>query len=411
MRRLLEKLAAERSAREKALAQKLEKFKGEEEKAIQESIHHIDLLLARLKESFSLSSKKGLFTRRASPSPESYLSLTIELFEAFRSSFERHLQLLSEFRQDIAELINLVSSLADARDREWDALGSNHVTIIFKSLEWRIEQLMAESEDARILLQRFYLWRDKLEELLLALGERPKVPQPPVQEAISKLRDWRYASFENRFRGRPEEVRKQLEAYASFFPAGGKVLDLGCGRGEFVELLREKGIDATGVDLNEEMIAHCRDRGLPCEQRDLVEKLLSCEDGSLAGIFSSQVIEHLPPSVLEIMIDLCYLKLSPSGILILETINPASVFALLQVYFLDPSHEKPIHPRSLKFLLETAGFRQVEIRYSSPLEAERLKELPGADEKTMILNQNIDALNELLFAPVNYAAIAWKEKS
>jgi len=411
MKRVLEKLAAERLAQEEALTQKLAAFKAPREiKALTEARVKIGQLLDQLRQvGPSVKTKKGAFSfLRRTSSAEPYLTLTAELLASFQVWLDYQQQIIEQTRQDTGELIQLLSHLTEARDREWDALGSNHVGIIFKSLEWRVEKLAAECQEAKTLLERFHFLRARLEEVLLALGEKPKFEPAPVKELVAILRDWRYAAFENRFRGPQEEVKKQLESYASLFPAKGKILDLGCGRGEMVELLREKGLEATGVDLNDQMIALCRSKGLPCEKKDLIEALASCADASLAGIFSSQVIEHLAPAVLELMIDLCYLKLAPSGVLILETVNPASVFALVQVYLLDPSHERPIHPQSLRFLLETAGFKQVEIRYAAPLKAERLKEIPGADEKTTILNQNIDALNELLFAPVNYAAIAWK---
>jgi O-antigen chain-terminating methyltransferase len=118
------------------------------------------------------------------------------------------------------------------------------------------------------------------------------------------------------------------------------------------------------------------------------------------------VIEHLPPQYLKKLIEMCHYKLAPGGTLVLETVNPLSVFALVQVYYLDLSHRNPIHPQALKFMLEASGFEDVEIKYSSPLEREKLQPLPGADDRTAVLNRNIDSLNELLFGPVNYAAVA-----
>jgi len=108
------------------------------------------------------------------------------------------------------------------------------------------------------------------------------------------------------------------------------------------------------------------------------------------------------------MIELAYFKIRPQGSIVLETINPTSVFALVQIYHLDISHQQPVHPQALKFLLESSGFEDIEIHYSAPLEEEMLKTLPGADDLSSLLNQNIDSLNKLLYAPPNYAAIAFK---
>ena len=306
----------------------------------------------------------------------------------------------------LTELIELQASLTDARDREWDALGSNHVGLIFKSMEWRVDKLAAEYEDVKVLMKKFILLREQLARLLAILEEK-KMPAPAeVREILAPLEDWQYAGFENRFRGTEDEVKKQQRDYLACFPKKGIVLDLGCGRGEFLELLRENGVDAAGVDSNSQMVEICLDKGLRCEGGDILGKLAEREDGSLAGIFSSQVIEHLSPAQLKRLIEVSYQKLGPSGVLVLETINPASVFTLVQVYYLDLSHQKPVHPQALKFMLEASGFEDVEIKYSATLESEQLKNLTGADERTSILNQNIDRLNDLLFAPANYAGIA-----
>jgi len=163
-----------------------------------------------------------------------------------------------------------------------------------------------------------------------------------------------------------------------------------------------------GIDINDQMIDICLEKGLDCQKGDMLEKLADHEDGSLSGIFSSQVIEHLPPSYLKRLLELAYFKLAPSSCIVLETINPVSVFSLVEIYFLDLSHQKPIHPQAIKFLMESTGFEEVEIIYSSPVEKERLQDLPGRDEAVTILNQNIDKLNKLLYAPSNYAAIGKK---
>jgi SAM-dependent methyltransferase len=354
MRRTLEKLAQERQDKEKEFARKLEELRKKSQS--------ISLLHNR-------AATKGLIA-------------------------------------GLTELVELQASLTDAKDREWDALGSNHVGLIFKSMEWRVDKLASEYEDVKILMKKFILLREKLTRLLEVLEEK-KMPAPAeVREILEPMEDWQYAGFENRFRGYEEEVKKQQQDYLSFFSKKGVVLDLGCGRGEFLELLRENGYEAAGVDSNSQMIETCLAKGLRCQKGDILGKLAEREDGSLAGIFSSQVIEHLAPAHLKRLIELSHQKLAPSGVLVLETLNPASVFTLVQVYYLDLSHEKPIHPQALKFMMEASGFEDVEVKYSMALENERLQNLPGADERTAVLNRNIDRLNELLFAPANYAAIA-----
>lgn len=309
----------------------------------------------------------------------------------------------------LADVLELQNAIMDAKDKEWDALGSQHVGMIFKSMEWRVDRLASAYEDTQAMAKKFVLLKDQLGRLLAVLEEK-KMPAPgAVREILEPLEDGRYTGFENRFRGSEDEIKKHQAFYISYFSPGGKVLDLGCGRGEFLELLKKNGIRGFGIDTNSRMIDICTDKGLDCQKGDILEKLSEWPDGSLDGIFSSQVIEHLPPSYLQRMIELCRIKLGSGGVVLLETINPTSVFALVQIYFLDVTHQRPIHPQALKYLMESSGFDDVEIKYSSELGDEKLQNLPAADETSTILNRNIDRLNSLLFAAPNYAAVGKKK--
>jgi len=330
------------------------------------------------------------------------------LLNQISQTLEQNLVLSKEILSSFTSLLETTSELMDAKDKEWDALGSNHVGMIFKSMEWRVDKLAAESEDARRLMKKFFLLKERLNELL-ALLEEKKMPSPSlVKDILAPLEDWRYTGFENRYRGTEEETAKKLEVYVPYFKLKGKVLDLGCGRGEFLSLLDKSGLEAEGVDLNQQMVDICRDKGLNCTRTDILDTLAGMENGSLGGIFSAQVIEHLPPEYLKRVIELAYHKLAPEGYLILETINPTSVFALVQIYYLDLSHRQPIHPQALKFLMESSGFSDIEIKFSSELLQEKLQNLPQTDEASEIANRNFDKLNNLLFSAPNYAAIGKK---
>jgi O-antigen chain-terminating methyltransferase len=416
MRRTLEKLAQERQEKQQEFDRRLEDIsqKGPAGR-LSQNAGSLEPILSRLrdilKKEQEAHSAGGTVLSRLSrrPGAEERAAFHEQVFLLLR---EQHNVLLQSVKQsqdlwsDLTELIRHLTALMDAKDKEWDALGSNHVGLIFKSLEWRVDKLAAEAEDAKLLMKKFITLREKLAGLLAALeGKKPPRPED-VRTVLEPLEDWRYAGFENRFRGSEDEVKKQLRGYVSLFAKTGAVFDLGCGRGEFLELLREAGVEAAGVDGNGQMAEICAAKGLRCEKGDLLEKLAERPDGSLGGIFSSQVIEHVSPPYLNTLIETCRLKLAPDGIVVLETVNPLSVFALVQVYYLDLSHRNPIHPQALKFMLEASGFEDVEIKYSAPLERERLQPLPGADDRTAVLNRNIDSLNELLFAPVNYAAVA-----
>jgi len=422
MRRIIEKLAHERQQQESEFSKKLEELKKKCSQALgvknssplqpvaaelEQALDSKGNKAAEGKSSFFsfLSSKKKDKSESLSPTTAQFGQAALRKFENY---IDQNLTQIRELILALAEVIEAQASLTDAKDREWDALSSNHVSMIFKSMEWRVDKLAAEYADVKILMKKFLLLKEKLNDLLSVLAAKKEPAPAQVKELLKPLEDWSYAGFENRFRGCGEEVKKKQEGYLPFFIQNKTVVDLGCGRGEFLELLQEKGIKAEGIDLNQAMVEICLEKGLNCHLGDLLEKLAEYENESLGGLFSSQVVEHLPPSYLKRLVELSYAKLTPSSYLVIETINPASVFSYIQIYLLDLSHQKPIHPQTLKFLLESSGFEEVEIKYSSPLEQEKLQEIPTTDELTSTLNQNIDKLNKLLYAPANYAAIGKK---
>jgi SAM-dependent methyltransferase len=408
MKRTIEKLTQRRKEKQDEFSRNLEKIKKKtEEFSPPDNTFRLQHLSSRLKE--IIETKKKDKASKKTPFAESFQNQVFIIFSELQEILENNLNNTKELFTSVADLIESSIALVDAKDKEWDALGSNHVGMIFKSMEWRVDKLAASYEDVNLLMKKFIHLKEKLNQLLLVLEEKSLPSKPMVREILQPLEDWRYAGFENRYRGNEEEVKKQQSQFLPFFKQAEKVLDLGCGRGEFLELLQENGTDAEGIDVNEQMIEVCRDKGLTCQKGDILETLIKCEDNSLGGIFSSQVIEHLPPKYLKRMIELAYFKLAPGSYLVLETLNPASVFALVQIYFLDLTHQKPIHPQTLKFIMETSGFEDVEIRYSATLEGEQLQTLPGADETVSILNKNIDNLNKLLYAAPNYAAVGIKK--
>jgi SAM-dependent methyltransferase len=412
MRRTLEKLAEERRAKDEDLARSAGALKAGAFGELKAGSARLAEAVAALEKAARAlralpEQKKPVFgSKRGIPAAD--FGLAVSAVRELSTLLEAHIRATREAVAGLVDLIGKQSVLGDARDREWDALGSNHVGMIFKSMEWRVEKLAAAYEDVQILMKKFLLLEKKLDALLATLEKAEPPAATDVRPLLEPLRDWRYAGFENRFRGSEEDIRKQQAAYTSLFDKGNKVLDLGCGRGEFLDLLRDRGVEGEGVDLNSAMIDACIDKGLNCRKGDILERLSEAPDGSLGGVFSSQVVEHLPPVYLRKLIETAYAKLAPGGRIVLETVNPTSVFALVQIYFLDLSHEKPIHPLALKFLLESAGFTEVEVRYSTPLGEERLRELPGADERTAALNHDIDKLNALLYAPPNYAVTGKK---
>jgi SAM-dependent methyltransferase len=243
----------------------------------------------------------------------------------------------------------------------------------------------------------------ELEERLTRLERRERAPAaatpaaPPVAPAPAVVPD--YFAFESRMRGSTEIIRDRQRPYVDDFREAAPVLDVGCGRGEFLALLREAGIEARGVDLNADMVAYARGEGLDVEQADAVEHLHELEDGSLGGVFAAQLVEHLPAPTLVRLLELAAAKLRPGGVLVAETINPLSPLALRN-YYADLTHAQPLVPETLELLARQAGFGSVELRYLNAPE-ERL-----AEPDDPVIAANVRRLNELLFGPLDYAIVA-----
>jgi 2-polyprenyl-3-methyl-5-hydroxy-6-metoxy-1,4-benzoquinol methylase len=235
------------------------------------------------------------------------------------------------------------------------------------------------------------------------IAKKPALPLPELEP------DFDYARFEERFRGDEHEIKERQRAYLQYFQDKENILDIGCGRGEFLELLRESGIKAGGVDLDLDMVLLCREKGLDVVMNDAFAHLGALPDESVGGVFAAQVIEHLHPRRVIELIKLCYSKLVPGGILILETPNPKCLMVFADTFYKDPSHVQPAHPDTMQFLFEVTGFHEVELRFSAPVDTRLripLLQGPGADFDRF--NAGIERLNSLLFGFQDYAVIGRK---
>jgi SAM-dependent methyltransferase len=249
-----------------------------------------------------------------------------------------------------------------------------------------------------------------------AAGAEAAAGPPGDQLQSSPLDDQTYLGFENRFRGSEEEIRGRQKDYLALFEGASDVLDVGCGRGEFLDLLRESGIRARGIDINNEMVELCVARGLDVRQSDALTYLTSVEDSSLGGLIALQVVEHLPAAYLVRFIETAFLKLRPGARIVLETINPACWFAFFESYIRDPTHVRPVHADTLKYLLTAGGFEPVEIQFRAPYpEHGKLRMVQAAPDATIgqravaeVVSENADKLNRLMFGYMDYAAIGTK---
>ncbi|MEO8430599.1 MAG: class I SAM-dependent methyltransferase [Acidobacteriota bacterium] len=206
-----------------------------------------------------------------------------------------------------------------------------------------------------------------------------------------------YSLFEERFRGRAEDVQAKQRFYLPLFEnLPGPVIDVGCGRGEFLKLLRSAEVSASGVETNPIAVAHGRQEGLDIREGDGVADLAAHPAGTAGAVTAFQVVEHWTPETIFAFLRAARRALAPGGLLVAETINTDSLSAW-RAFFLDPSHVRPVPAEALRFLAETAGFTDARIEYLAPLPAsERLEER----------SENDRVLNRLLFAPQDYALIA-----
>jgi len=313
-------------------------------------------------------------------------------------------QLLNSFAPQIRDhLRELAHRLEQAQER---------MTIGYTEQQQRQQELFAQVEALRAEVARF---ASHLEDLAASrrLGELP--PRPQVPQGRGEVDAAQYLAFEDLHRGVRAEIKERQRAYLAEF-TDGPILDLGCGRGEFLELCREAGLGARGIDANPLMVEACRALGLDAEGADGLSYLQTLPDASLGGAFCSHLIEHLEPQALIALIQLAHAKLRADGVFVAETPNPVCLTVFSGAFYLDPTHQKPIHPQLARFLLEAAGFKEVTVKFVNPYPPEmRLQSLEPAWWMRRIeldyldaLNANFARLNDLLWGCQDYAIIGRK---
>ncbi len=192
----------------------------------------------------------------------------------------------------------------------------------------------------------------------------PRPPGEPGRPGGLDRLDW--LKFADRFRGGEQFTKERQRLYGERFHDSPDVLDIGCGRGELLEVLKGAGVAARGIDLSEEAVALCRSKGLEAERADLFEYLRSQPDQSLGGIVCSQVVEHLAPERIPELIRLAHEKMRREGLIGIETPNPECLAIFATHFYLDPTHTRPVPPPLLAFYLEEAGFGGIAIERLYP---------------------------------------------
>lgn len=349
--------------------------------------------------------------------------------------FGTYYDVQSEFQGDLVRVLNRLSSLEDAR--LWRLDDEQRGTLLAMERELR-ESLQREKDsllgtisglEARVTsqgeqLQMMDSVTKGLERILATLGaareeSSQSLPKPDEEVAANrentKIKDYRYVLLENRYRGSEEQISKRLSVYLEYFVGEeSPVLEIGSGRGEFLELLREKNVPSYGLEIDPAMQELCLKKDLDVRLEDGVQHLNACTDSSLGGLIAVQVVEHLDVKTLESLLQLAAKKVRSGGTIIFETINTKSLLALCQNYFRDPTHAQPLHPQTMAFMAEMAGLKVKEIRELSPYPAEATLQgipirdymSPSARETAELINHNFTTLNSILFGFQDYSVVA-----
>lgn len=372
------------------------------------------------------ASRQNLLAEHVNQSLEEIVNRQIEDSEKQSQQLTEELHAVSETHRKIAELhqqqMKAVITKLNALNEDQNILKkdiSAHISTtqemfrqetISQSLQddelQRLREMLETKVIRRVQQTRMSLVQQERRLLLLMEETRRRQPARPDQAPVEAfdterehLLDSLYSSLEDDFRGTRVEIKESLSFYLPILQEAGidsEILDVGCGRGEWLELLKNEGFSARGVDHNRIMIEHVRQAGLEATETDAISYLRAQADMSLGCITAFHFVEHLPLATLVTFLDECARTLKKNGFVLFETPNPENLLVGSCNFYLDPTHRNPIPATTLKFLLEARGFSRVEIL---PLHPPTPAVLRGDDELTKQLNQK-------LFGPMDYAILA-----
>ena len=340
--------------------------------------------------------------------------------EADRSQIERQGEHLRHLQEHVNREVELLRAAHDELNRHGEHLRNLQGETAKESVRAihysNLEAALARLEE-RVLNDSIYLKGELSRHsalLQISADSAMKKPGGSGDHSTALLApseagqlDSFYLSFENRFRGKRSEIKDRIRFYLPVLgevkagQAGRPVVDLGCGRGEWLELLREEGLEAIGVDLNSAMVAQCRGRSLTATHADAIAFLRSLPDESQGAVTGFHIIEHLP---LEILVELVHQTrrvLLPGGVAIFESPNCKNLMVGACNFNIDPTHRNPVHPETAQFILETDGFEEVTVHYLSPSELHPFNE--G--------DKNSPLLTALFYGPQDFAVVGRKPKT
>jgi O-antigen chain-terminating methyltransferase len=337
--------------------------------------------------------------------------VNFDLIQALRESLALNRQLLelvTALQSQVKETSDRLAATSDRLAATSDRLRATGDNLI--AMDERLKAM-----DERHISNDNYLKNDLSQQkrlITLFLEEaRQRLPEPFRQDQLQTfvdedqhLLDAFYLAFEEQFRGDREDILNRLKVYLPLIEEAKvgtpetPILDVGCGRGEWLELLRESGYIARGLDSNRVMLDTCRARGLEVIEEDVIAHLQSLPDALLGAVTGFHIIEHLPFPVLLKLLDETRRVLKVGGIAIFETPNPQNILVGSHNFYIDPTHLNPLPSPLSKFVLEYAGFSPVEIINLNPYE----------DSFKVSGSELAEVFNNYFYGPQDYAVVGHK---
>lgn len=279
---------------------------------------------------------------------------------------------------------------------------------VLSHLTRHAEELSAATiEHTQVLISSLRRDIDLLRSAMSKEGIAPPVVGPEESRSTSSrsIDDALYVALEDHFRGEQSVIRERQKQYlpriSEVVTKETPLVDFGCGRGEWLDILKEAGVPARGYDSNQVAVAECESKGLDVEVGELLQVLRSLPEHSLGAVTFFQVFEHLPFAILLDVLRCCRRVLKDGGVLIAEVPNSETLLVGASTFWIDPTHERPLHPELLKFLAIQLGFTSVDGTYSTDLSPDI--NLPGVDDHVAAVLQRI---HRTLFGPGDFALIA-----
>jgi len=324
--------------------------------------------------------------------------------------------------QGIEQRWNAVDSHLQGMEQRCDAV-DNHLQGMEQ--RWDAVDGRFQAIEQRHLINDSYVKNDLIQQkrlITLFLEEVRRLPETLNQEQIRTFiqeeehsLDAFYVAFEDQFRGSYEDIYNRLKVYLPLIEEAKTnlpslpILDVGCGRGEWLQLLQESGYTARGIDINRVMIDQCREKGLEVIEADVITYLQSLPDASLAAVTGFHIIEHLPFEVLVKLVDETVRVLGSGGLAIFESPNPENLIVGACNFYSDPTHRQPLFPPTIKFLFEERGFFDVNLLRLSEHRLEDTLEFVEADNPLASrVNPLIQIVKSNFYAAPDFAVISKK---